>query len=105
MSNRQKVKILSSLIHISKLFFLTICSRIVKRMEQLKRYSGTCYASYCGGRKFEVKQTDLTEFAVNTKMRVCSCRKWQLSGIPCIHAFAALGFEGEDPELYVAKCY
>ncbi|GJT66474.1 mutator type transposase [Tanacetum coccineum] len=30
------------------------------------------------------------QFVVNMTERVCSCRKWELSGIPCIHAVAAI---------------
>ncbi|KAL0380774.1 UNVERIFIED_CONTAM: hypothetical protein Sangu_0141700 [Sesamum angustifolium] len=35
----------------------------------------------------------------------CSCRKWQLSGIPCKHACCAIYHQKQDPKDYVADCY
>lgn len=46
-----------------------ICPRIVKRLENLKKASSYCYASYSGGRKFEVKQLDMQQFTVDTQLR------------------------------------
>ncbi|KAK8988249.1 hypothetical protein V6N11_023724 [Hibiscus sabdariffa] len=34
-----------------------------------------------------------------------SCRKWDLSGIPCAHAISAIWFNKEHPEAYVDACY
>ncbi|XP_071909666.1 uncharacterized protein [Coffea arabica] len=37
--------------------------------------------------------------------QTCSCRKWELIGIPCPHAIAALWMAKKDPLLYVSKWY
>ncbi|XP_062086147.1 uncharacterized protein LOC133792255 [Humulus lupulus] len=34
---------------------------------------------------------------------VCSCRRWELTGIPCSHAVAAILHKREDPVTYVSK--
>ncbi|GKA77699.1 mutator type transposase [Tanacetum coccineum] len=46
------------------------------------------------------------QFVVNLSERVCSCRKWELSGIPCTHAVASIwdqannGIDTGIPESY-----
>ncbi|KAJ9546885.1 hypothetical protein OSB04_019428 [Centaurea solstitialis] len=48
---------------------------------------------------------------VNPSEKDCTCRKWELTGIPCMHAVACIWFmqangEGVDiPERWVHKCY
>ncbi|KAH0672854.1 hypothetical protein KY290_025094 [Solanum tuberosum] len=37
--------------------------------------------------------------------RSCSCRSWQLRGIPCPHGVAALHYKELEPIHYVASCY
>ncbi|XP_062104977.1 uncharacterized protein LOC133816574 [Humulus lupulus] len=44
-------------------------------------------------------------YSVDLKTWVCSCRKWELTGIPCSHAVAAIWHNKKDPELYVSKWY
>ncbi|GKE72220.1 (R)-mandelonitrile lyase-like protein [Tanacetum coccineum] len=38
-------------------------------------------------------------------MMTCSCRAWQLSGIPCQHGCAAIYFMHKDPEDYISDWY
>lgn len=42
---------------------------------------------------------------VNIDKRVCSCNFWELVGIPCRHAVAAMSFMEADPEEFVDSCY
>ena len=42
---------------------------------------------------------------VDKKEHSCSCRRWQLTGIPCHHAIASMNINNENPELYLHKCY
>ncbi|CAH9089295.1 unnamed protein product [Cuscuta europaea] len=42
---------------------------------------------------------------VNLEARTCTCRKWDLSGIPCCHAISCIFFMNETPENYVHTCY
>ncbi|XP_058747068.1 uncharacterized protein LOC131620060 [Vicia villosa] len=61
---------------------------------------------------FEVKHVqDPTDmFTVNLKDHICSCRKWELSGLPCVHALSCMksrNFKFEDfvPEYYRKSRY
>ncbi|EXB30280.1 hypothetical protein L484_020920 [Morus notabilis] len=49
--------------------------------------------------------TFVVKFAVNLDARSCSCRKWDLSGIPCAHVIVCIWNRHEDPEQYVDPCY
>ncbi|KAL0421250.1 UNVERIFIED_CONTAM: hypothetical protein Slati_3147900 [Sesamum latifolium] len=42
---------------------------------------------------------------VDLDKRSCSCRKWDLNGIPCKHACSAILCKGDDPIDYVNECY
>ncbi|KAL2923128.1 hypothetical protein RDABS01_014619 [Bienertia sinuspersici] len=46
-----------------------------------------------------------TKYVVDLRDRTCSCNTWQLSGIPCKHAVAAIWKSVEHPEQYVASCF
>ncbi|XP_020961297.1 terminal uridylyltransferase 4-like [Arachis ipaensis] len=47
----------------------------------------------------------LDKFTVDLGSSECSCRRWQLSGIPCVHAISCIKFKGLVLEPYVADCY
>ncbi|KAK8674102.1 hypothetical protein V6N13_112400 [Hibiscus sabdariffa] len=47
----------------------------------------------------------INQFIVDLDEKSCSCRKWDLSGIPCAHAISAIWFNKEHPEAYVDACY
>lgn len=42
-------------------------------------------------------------FIVDLEGRICSCREWDLTGVPCVHARLALINEGKD--IYVNEYY
>lgn len=42
---------------------------------------------------------------VNKATTTCTCREWDLVGIPCQHAVAAIYHESEDPEKYISHWY
>ncbi|MBA0724742.1 hypothetical protein Golax_021404, partial [Gossypium laxum] len=44
-------------------------------------------------------------YIVDLEKMTCSCRLWDLSGIPCVHTVCAIYNKEEDPEKYLAKCY
>ncbi|GKC21438.1 elongation factor G, III-V domain-containing protein [Tanacetum coccineum] len=46
-----------------------------------------------------------TQHCVHTWDKTCSCGAWELSGIPCCHAIAAIKSRAKDPYDYVDKCY
>ncbi|OMO57550.1 Zinc finger, PMZ-type [Corchorus olitorius] len=47
-------------------------------------------------------------YIVKLDRRTCSCRYWQISGIPCCHAICAIwrtGAGGGDPDKFLDPCY
>ncbi|XP_059306351.1 uncharacterized protein LOC132057764 [Lycium ferocissimum] len=44
-------------------------------------------------------------FSVYLKEKTWSCRRWNLTGIPCNHAIAAIWVKKDEPEMYVHECY
>ncbi|CAN1175128.1 hypothetical protein LINPERPRIM_LOCUS30653 [Linum perenne] len=59
----------------------------------------------CNGKEgYEVRHGD-DRFCVQLNEKKCSCRAWQLTGIPCAHAITCIASEGEDPEMFLVDCY
>jgi len=59
--------------------------------------------TWCGdgpGHRFEVSRWDV-KVDVNITERTCTCRLWQLTGLPCRHACAAMLYLNLKPEDYV----
>lgn len=54
--------------------------------------------------EFEIVSTERTNI-VDIRTRVCSCRRWQLYGIPCAHAAAALISCGQNAHLFTDRCF
>ncbi|KAI4299216.1 hypothetical protein L6164_032696 [Bauhinia variegata] len=54
--------------------------------------------------KFEVLSAERSDI-VNIGSRSCSCRDWQLHGIPCSHAVAALISCRKDVYAFTEKCF
>ncbi|KAK4284109.1 hypothetical protein QN277_000982 [Acacia crassicarpa] len=50
-------------------------------------------------------RTKLTNFTVNLASRDCTCKAWQMSGIPCPHACAAIKKGQGDVYANVEECY
>ncbi|CAL5209877.1 unnamed protein product [Lathyrus oleraceus] len=44
-------------------------------------------------------------YCVNLKREACSCRKWDLSGIPCCHVIICIWNIKKQSEDYVTACY
>ncbi|KAF7817740.1 putative transcription factor WRKY family [Senna tora] len=54
--------------------------------------------------EFEIVSTERTNI-VDIRSRVCSCRRWQLYGLPCAHAAAALISCGHNAHLFAEPCF
>ncbi|GJX75087.1 multidrug resistance-associated protein 5 [Tanacetum coccineum] len=70
---------------ISRKWNLGVCPNIKKRLEWLKEQQRFWHVIPAGGNRFEVRLGS-EGFTINEGKRSCSCRMWQLSGIPCVHA-------------------
>ncbi|CAM8892115.1 unnamed protein product [Rhodiola kirilowii] len=54
--------------------------------------------------EFEVVSTERTNI-VDIRSRICSCRRWQLYGLPCAHAAAALLSCGQNAQMFADPCF
>ena len=81
-----------------------ICPKIRKKLDKNINMSNNCTALPAGQHIFHVKGM-VGEYDVNIQKEECSCRAWQLSGIPCRHGVACLRHERIKPEDVVNKCY
>lgn len=57
-----------------------------------------------GGNVFETRNGH-EAMVVDLDARKCSCRLWDISGIPCVHSIAAIHFINKDPEDFVSKWF
>ncbi|XP_019159876.1 PREDICTED: uncharacterized protein LOC109156475 [Ipomoea nil] len=47
----------------------------------------------------------MKRFKVDLSQHHCSCKIWDLTGVPCSHAVACIRIKGEKPEDYIHNCY
>lgn len=81
-----------------------ICPNILRKLNAYIKQSAYCHAISNGATKFEVTHFD-NRFTVDLDAKTCSCRYWQLSGLPCCHAVTCIYFNTNALEDYVADCY
>ncbi|WOL01560.1 hypothetical protein Cni_G10277 [Canna indica] len=81
-----------------------ICPNIRKKLEKNKREIRFCHVTPAGNLKFEVQQMDRLH-VVNLSDRTCSCRNWDISGIPYNHAISCIVWLKEDSNNYVNSYY
>uniref|UniRef100_A0A0A9HV19 SWIM-type domain-containing protein n=1 Tax=Arundo donax TaxID=35708 RepID=A0A0A9HV19_ARUDO len=81
-----------------------ICPNILKKLNGFINESVLCHAIYNGSDSYEVSHRE-ERFSVNLDTKTCSCRYWQLSGLPCPHAISAIHWKTSRLDDYIASCY
>ncbi|VVA22019.1 Hypothetical predicted protein, partial [Prunus dulcis] len=79
--------------------------RIFGIVEKNSIESGHCIALYAGGGKYQVNSMLGAMFVVDLERHTCTCRKWDLSGIPCPHALASIAKSEHSPLDFVHALY
>ncbi|KAK8928879.1 hypothetical protein KSP39_PZI017339 [Platanthera zijinensis] len=82
-----------------------ICPKIQKILENNKRGVHDYILEWNGHAKFEVKGWVGDKWTVDLASNSCSCNKWDLSGIPCVHSIACIFYKRERVEDYVDYWY
>ncbi|GMI81513.1 hypothetical protein HRI_001820600 [Hibiscus trionum] len=82
-----------------------LCSKIQKKLDHATSLAHSCWPIYAGGHMYQVSCGPSNQHAVNIQAWTCSCRKWELTGIPCVHAISVILSLPDRPEKYVAPCY
>ena len=61
---------------------------------------------WSGGPKYLVQMTaGGYQMVVDLEAKRCGCNKWELSGIPCYHACAAIAWSKKPYEDFIHSCY
>ncbi|XP_057809035.1 uncharacterized protein LOC131023510 [Salvia miltiorrhiza] len=81
-----------------------ICPNVRKKLEKLRFESRNCITFPAVGCKFEV-QLHADRFVVDVEERVCACRVWQLTGLPCVHGICAIQYMGREVSDFVDDYY
>ncbi|KAK8672724.1 hypothetical protein V6N13_111088 [Hibiscus sabdariffa] len=81
-----------------------ICPRIAKKLEEHKVRSSFCHVTWNGADGYEVMHHE-DSFVVDVKGWKCTCRVWDLTGIPCLHAICVILYREESLENYVLHLY
>jgi hypothetical protein len=82
-----------------------LCPRIATKLEAIGLQAMDCVATYAGAQLFEVTAANNRQFVVDLDKKSYGCRQWQVTGIPCAHAFSAILYDCGNPEDYVDECY
>ncbi|GJS56766.1 calcium/proton exchanger [Tanacetum coccineum] len=80
-----------------------ITPSVRKELEKLKDYLRLWEVFPSGYREFEIKKLN-EGYGVNLETHKCTCRLWDLTGIPCIHGVVANAFLMKDPVDGVSEC-
>ncbi|CAO2175178.1 unnamed protein product, partial [Urochloa humidicola] len=51
------------------------------------------------------QEKDYKKYTVNLEQRTCTCRYWQLSGLPCCHAISSIYKASKKLEDFIAPCF
>lgn len=81
-----------------------VCPNTFKKLSFYISISAFCHAVSNGNNCFEVTNMD-HRFTVNLSEKTCSCRYWQLSGLPCPHAISCIYYISQPLDAFIAKCY
>lgn len=83
-----------------------ICPKIKKKLDKNAEYATDIVPKPAGMGVFKVGSLNSENiYIVELNLRACSCRRWQLTGIPCSHVIACLRHENINPERMVSTCY
>ena len=80
-----------------------LCPKIRKmKLFKLEDWANNCYPMEAGKGFFNVTTG---QFQVDILKQRCSCRKWQMTCIPCHHSITCFRHERISPESMVHTCY
>ena len=81
-----------------------LCLKVCKRLHRGKIGGSRWLACWASNTRFKVKN-GLVSFIVDLTKRTYSCRKWDISGIPCCHVISCIFFNREATKKYIDDYY
>ncbi|KAH0705546.1 hypothetical protein KY290_010235 [Solanum tuberosum] len=82
----------------------SICPKIVKKLNKISKEAIWFKTDYSGGPRVSVDGPGGVNI-VDMKAKSCTCRRWELTGLPCPHAYACIIGNSERVEDYVDTFY
>ncbi|XP_058759822.1 uncharacterized protein LOC131633127 [Vicia villosa] len=84
-----------------------ICPRIQMLIEKNKKQAQGWSPTWHGDNDLSIfgVNNGVETYCVNLKKETCSCRKWDLTGIPCCHVISCIWNIKKQPENYVSDFY
>ena len=82
----------------------TICPKVAKKIEKSNLFSTLYIPTHNGHTRIRLDGGD-GPHVCDLEEKTCTCRRWQLTGLPCSHALCALRFNGDTYEPFVDECY
>ncbi|KAG8369805.1 hypothetical protein BUALT_Bualt14G0052000 [Buddleja alternifolia] len=83
-----------------------ICPKIrIIIQKNMEKAASDCISIKSNEFHYEIEGYDKTKCTVDLQKRSCSCRKWDLSGIPCKHGMNAIMSQRLNGEDFVDECY
>ncbi|KAE8735657.1 hypothetical protein F3Y22_tig00000340pilonHSYRG01097 [Hibiscus syriacus] len=82
-----------------------IRTKIMENIAKKKEVANKCWPTHAGGQKYPVSAGPSNQHAIDLENHSCSCRKWDLTGIPCIHDVSVTVLNNQRPEAYVHNSY
>ncbi|GAA0165464.1 hypothetical protein LIER_39988 [Lithospermum erythrorhizon] len=82
-----------------------ICPLIQKLLEDNKINASAYSQVWNGGNEFEVYHVNGEKQVVDMGNKTCTCRKWQLTGIPCCHVVKGCKYRCQKPKDLVDDYY
>ncbi|WVZ25187.1 hypothetical protein V8G54_003731 [Vigna mungo] len=88
-------------------FKSSICPKIQSRLNKEAQQTKYWIPSWSAHKIFEIRHVSQSgdNFVVDIDKYTCSCRKWSINGIPCVHALTAMRFLNLNAEDYVPPCF
>ncbi|KAL8554723.1 hypothetical protein ACS0TY_002785 [Phlomoides rotata] len=81
-----------------------ICPRIMETLKKNMKQVTECIHMKSDDWHFQI-MGPYDQHTVDISQKSCSCRRWDLTGIPYRHAISAIWCRNEDPESYVHHHY
>ncbi|KAK2644759.1 hypothetical protein Ddye_019954 [Dipteronia dyeriana] len=86
-------------------WYQNIGPRVAEFMELQTQHSGQFVTHWGGEGHYQINRGSIAYAVMDLDQRTCTCRIWNLTGIPCSHSMAAIYRKGDNPTKYVDKWY
>ncbi|XP_031121220.1 uncharacterized protein LOC116024467 [Ipomoea triloba] len=80
------------------------CPNVIKKLNENIIGSADWEVVFNGADGYEVKKGRF-QFKINLELQSCSCRQWQLTGLPCPHSICAIFHKGHQLDQYIHEWY